>query len=153
MSDKLEKILEFFKSEKIELPIDVNNAIEDVFNENDTINNVDIYFREDANVFESDLLLENRVDAHLNKPSSGSVNAVFTYYGDIEYSLSEFVTLYNDENEVEEQITSIDNRDSHSRLDPDRYAVVLLEKITWENGKIERTPNLFIYCPEGGEVE
>jgi hypothetical protein len=149
MNEKFKQIIEFFKEEDIELPIDVNNAIEDVFNENDEVEKVDIYFRKDASVFEDDLRLSNTINAHVDKPSTGSVNAVFTYYGNIQYSLSEFIRVYNNDQE-EEEVTVIDNLERPSVLDQDSYAVVLVENIEWENGNLNREPHLYIYCPEEG---
>jgi hypothetical protein len=145
--EKLKKILDFFKENKVELPIDVNNALEDVFNENKEIDEVNIYFKEDADLFEDDLILTNNVVADLKNPSSGSVNNVFTYYGEVDFSLSEFVRLVDGE-EVVEEITSIDRLDNPSKLNRESYAVILVENVKWEKGEVTRKPNLSIYCPQ-----
>lgn len=153
MSDKLNKIREFFAESGVDLPIDVSNALEDVFNENDNIEDeVDIYFREDAEAFEEDLILANNVEAELKGPSKGSANNVFTYFGEIDYSLSEFVRLVDGE-EVIEEITKIDQLDIPSRLNRDMYAVVLIESVTWENSQVDRKTHLYIYCPESVDGE
>jgi len=148
MNDKHEKILKFFSESKIELPIDVANSIEDVFNENENIDDAVIYFREDLNELEADLIIVNEVDAYLDKPSSGSIQNTFTYYGDIDYSVSEFVSLYGEKERVVEIITAINNQELPSRIKPDSYAVILIENVEWGEGKITRKPILYIYCPE-----
>jgi hypothetical protein len=152
MSEKLQKILDFFKENQIELPIDVNNALEDVFNENEEVDNVDMYFREDAEVFEEDIILANNVNADLKGPSSGSMNNVFTYYGEIDYSMSEFIRLVDGE-ELIEEITMIDQLEVPSRLNRDMYAIVLIENVQWEKGEVKREPHLYVYCPEKVEGE
>jgi len=147
MNEKLKKILDFFKESQVTLPIDVNNALEDVFNENENIDDVDIYFREDAETFEEDLILANNVNADLKGPSTGSMNNVFTYYGEIDYSLSEFVRLVDGDNLIEE-ITIIDQLDVPSKLNREVYAIVLVESVQWEKGETTRSPHLYVYCPE-----
>jgi hypothetical protein len=148
MTEKHQKVLEFFNSNGVELPIDVANAIEDVFNENENIENVDIYFREDIDALETDLIIVNEVDAYLGIPSTGSIQNTFTYYGEIDYSVSEFVALYKDNGEIIEDITNINNQESPTKINPDLYAVVLIENVEWSEGNITRTPKLYIYCPE-----
>jgi hypothetical protein len=150
MHDKLQKIHDFFKESNVEIPIDVSNALEDVFNENDTVENVDIYFKDDADVFEDDLILVNNINCELKGQSSGSINNVFTYYGEIDFSLSEFVKLVDGE-ELIEDITRIDQIDVPSRLNKELYAIVLIEEVKWDKGEIQRLPHLYVYCPEKGE--
>jgi hypothetical protein len=152
-NEKLKKVLDFFAESKVELPIDVNNALEDVFNENKEITDeVSVYFKEDADLFEDDLILANNVNADLKGPSNGSVNNVFTYYGEIDFSLSEFVRLTNGE-EVVEEITNIDQLDKPSKLNRESYAVVLVENVKWEKGEIVKKLNLYIYCPIESESQ
>jgi hypothetical protein len=152
MSEKLTKIYDFFNESKIELPTDVKNAIEDVFNENDGVEDVDIYFLEDSELFEKDLTLKNEVNAYLNSPSTGSSNNVFTYYGEIDFSLSEFVKLYDGETLLEE-ITRIDLADKFTKVNESMFAVVLVERLKWEDGKLAKHLKLHIYCPKSSEGE
>jgi hypothetical protein len=153
MKEKFIKTIEFFKEQNIELPTDVRNSIEDVFNENDSVNDVDIYFREDIDVLQSDLVLVNEVDAYLETPSSGTVANTFTYYGEVDYSLSELVNLYDKDDKVLLDITNIDNQEVSTRVNPDKYAVILIETTVWGEGKMEKKPKLFIYCPEKSTPE
>jgi len=154
MNEKLQKTLEFFKAENIELPTDVKNALEDVFSENDNINDVDIYFKDDIDILEGDLILTNEVNAYLTKPSAGSVNNTFTYFGDVDYSLSELVNLYDDNDNLLVDITNINNQQAPSKINPDSYAIILVENVAWNEGTLEKKPKLFIYCPQkSSEIE
>lgn len=148
MNEKLTKIFEFFSEEDITLPIDVKNSIEDVFNENNNIEEVNIYFKEDVDLFESDITLTKSVNVHLEGNNDGQSVNVFSYYGgeNIEYSVSEFVKLY-DKGQIIEDITDIDLNKSRTRVNPETYAVVLIENVSWSVGVLSRHPKLYIYCP------
>jgi hypothetical protein len=152
--EKLERTLLFFKDNNIELPIDVKNAIEDVFSENDNVNDVDIYFKEDVETLENDITISTEIDVYLDKQSSGTYHNIFTYYGEVEYSVSEFVKLYKSDDQILENITDIDNSSRLSKINQESYAVILIEFISWGEGNLEKKPRLFIYCPENsGEEE
>jgi len=148
MVDKHKKVLEFFEQRNISLPIDVGNAIEDVFNENNNIENIDIYFQEDLEILENDIIITNEVNVYLDRPSSGSIQNIFTYYGDVDYSISEFVILYEKDDIIIESITSIDNRNNQTSVKKDMYAIILIETVEWTAGTITRIPKVYIYCPE-----
>ena len=148
-NEKFQRIIEFFEQEQeVEIPIEVKNSIEDVFNETDELGDADIYFREDHEVLQEDLTLTNRVDVYLGKPSIGSSNNVYTHSGEIDYSLSEFVTLYDENGNLEEEITRIDNTSIPTIVDPNTWAVVLIEKVEWAGDKLDRILKFYIYCPE-----
>jgi len=146
--EKFQKIIEFFEEEEVEIPIEVRNSIEDVFNENDQLGTVDIYFREDHSALQEDLMLTNRVECYLGKPSIGSSNNVYTHHGEIDYSLSEFVTLYDENGNIVEEITRIDNSGMPTIIEPNTWAVVMIEKVEWVTDKLDRIPKVYIYCPE-----
>ena len=146
MQEKLKKIKDYFSQNDVNLPIDVNNALEDVFNENDEIEDGEVYFKEDAELFEDDLILANELNVDYKGPSKGSINNVFTYYGEVDFSLSEFVSLV-DGDKVIEEITRIDQLDRPSQLNAEMFAIVLIEKVSWQDGELERVPHLYIYCP------
>jgi hypothetical protein len=153
MKEKLEKTLDFFKQQNIILPTDVSNALEDVFSENDNVNDVDIYFKEDIELLQSDLVLVNEVNAYLEGPSNGSINNTFTYFGEVDYSLSEYVNLYDKDDKVLLNITNINNEEAMTNVNPEKYAVILIEGVVWGESKIEKTPKLFIYCPQLSQTE
>lgn len=148
--EKFNKTLLFFSENKIDIPIDVKNALEDVFTENGIINDVDIYFQEDRGTMEEELIIVNEVEAYLHKSSAGSIQNIFTYYGDIDYSVSEFTTLYENDETIIEEITNINKKEIPSRIDPTKWAIILIENVEWGEGTIIKTLRLYIYCPESG---
>jgi hypothetical protein len=147
MSEKFEKIIEFFKENNIELPIDAKNALEDVFAENDKIDEVDLYFKDDAGLFGEDLILAKELKAYLNGPSEGVNKNVFTYYGEVDISMSEFVNLYDGDKKIEE-ITNIDQLDRPTTINSSKYAIVLVETVKWKSTNIDKSLRLYVYCPE-----
>lgn len=147
MKEKHQRLLEFFKDEGVELPIDVSNALEDAFNENDGIEDVDVYFKEDGELFGEELVLVNDVKAQLKGPSEGKSNNVFTYYGEVDYSLSEFVKLMDGEKVIED-ITNVDQLDMPTTVNRSMFAIVLVEAVEWKNGASSKKPKLYVYCPQ-----
>lgn len=153
MNEKHEIVLKFFDDNNIDVPIDVANALQDVFDENDLIQNVEIYAKEDIDEMEEDIALVNEIDVFLSKPSSGSFQKAFTYFGYVDHSVSEFVRLYGLENNVLENITNIDNRSANSKIDPSDYVILLIETVNWGNMEMETESVLYVYCPETFEEE
>lgn len=150
---KFKAVIDYFKNLNIDLPTDVVNAIEDVFKENDNIENIQCYFRNELNDFQHDLRLFNKIKIYTDGKSIGSIANVFTYYGQINFSLSEETTLLNRNKDVEdiiETITNIDNSEVDSLVyDPEEFEVVLFETLTWNTpGTPSRKVELYIFCPE-----
>lgn len=142
-----EKIFDWFNAESIKLPIAVKNAIEDVFDENDDVDEeIYLYMPEDISSFEEDLTLTNRVNVYVNKPSDGQVVEVFTYYGDVDYVLNEIVTLRNEDGSEISNITNLVYHDQSSTINPDKWAVVLVRTYTWKDGEINSILRLHLYC-------
>ena len=138
------------------LPTDVRNSIEDVFSENDKIDGVTCYYKEEKEEFEKDLTLENFVEMSVSGINHGKTNNIWTYYGNITYSLTEKILLINENNEVEEEISNIDPTYPTTIDDDSDFAVVLREVVEWdsrEGNDVKRTLNMFIYCPEFSETE
>ena len=153
-SEKFNKVLEYFASEGIELPTDVRNSIEDVFLENDNIENVTCYFRDELMDFQVDLTLKNSIKIYTDGRSIGCTYNTFTYHGQVDFSLSESVNLLkreNNEDQLIEQITDIDNHDRSSMIyDKNEYNVVLVETLIWNTPEEPtRHSQLYIYCPDG----
>lgn len=146
--EKFEMTIKALEEDIEELPTEVVNNISDAFNENPIINNVEIYYKENLEELQERLKLKNIVICQLDGKSQGKINNAFTYFGDIKYSLSEYVSLNKGE-EILEVITNIDNSQFPSIVvDKDDYAVVLIEILEWENGEYKRsTPVLYVYCP------
>lgn len=145
----------YFEEENIILPTEVRNSIEDVFLENDNIEGVECYHREDLEQFQEDLTLTNFVSMSINGYNNGETNNVWTYYGNLTYSLSEAIILVDENDEVLEEVSKLENPESTTVETPNNYAVVLLEKVNWisETKSISRHPILFIYCPIGTSEE
>ncbi len=153
MNEKHEVVLKFFNENNIDLPIDVANALQDVFDENELVQTVEIYSKEDIDEIESDIQIVNEIDVFLSKPSSGSFQKAFTYFGYVDHSVSEFVKLYDLDNKVLENITNIDNRSANSKIDSSDYVILLIETVEWGNLEMTTTPILYVYCPESFEEE
>lgn len=152
-SEKFNTVLEYFNSEGITLPTDVRNAIEDVFLENDAVENVTCYFQDELDSFQNDLKFKNQIKIYTNGQSTGIIHNTFTYYGQVDFSVSEETTLLEKNGESEaviEGITNIDNNDIPTLVyDSSEYDVVLLETLIWNTPNAPtRTSQLFIYCPE-----
>lgn len=148
-SGKFNAVIDYFKSIGISLPTDVRNSIEDVFRENDNIESVECYHLEDADSFQKDLTLTNRVIMSMDGFNSGSTNNVWTYYGALRYSLSESIVLVDTDGSEMEKISDLESYDDTLLETTGDYAVVLLEKVNWDSkeGIFERHPSLYIFCP------
>lgn len=148
----LQLTLNAFKESNVNLPTAVENAVRDVFDENDNIGTVDFFFMDGVEDFEQELTLENRVTVNLDGTTEGQTNDVFTYYGNLKISLSEFVSLYKGDDLIN-KITEIDNRERPTELvDKKDFAVVLVETTKFtqnkgEEGTYEVSDVLRIYCP------
>lgn len=147
--EKFDAVLNYFSDQNIELPTEVKNAIEDVFSENDDVESVECYHRGDLDVFEKDIKLKNILRTSINGKTFGIINNVWTYYGDIKYSLSEDYGLEDNEGNIEE-ISKIEDEENSVINNPDDYDIVLIEKVEWDNEKdktVHKTLTLYIYCP------
>lgn len=147
--DKFNKVLEYFRELDIEVPTEVKNAIEDVFMENDNVESVECFHPEDIESFQNTLKLVNDVKMWADGKNIGQTNNVWTYYGDMRYSLSETIVLLDKNDQLLEEISKLENNEPTTVNDPTSYAVVFLEKVKWNSEKAEysRTQELYIYCP------
>jgi hypothetical protein len=160
-NEKLETIEKYFSEIGVEIPIPVKNAIEDVFDENDTIDNVDVYMKEDAESFLDDVSFKDIVSVDLSGKSFGSRHNTFTYYGDVVFDENLIITLNRNETlletieDVSSPFTTEESPMNISHFDEKDWAVVLIEHITWEAPceKEERKNLLVIYCPESGDED
>ena len=153
--EQFDAVLGYFSENNISVPTDVRNAIEDVFLENDVINGVECYHKEDLEQFQEDLTLENIVRMSLKGTNRGITNNVWTYYGNLSYSLSESILLVDEDDTTIEEISNIQNTNKTVLETPNDWAIVLIEKVMWDTveEKLERNPVLFIYCPTDGDLE
>lgn len=99
------------------------------------------------------MTLTNDAVFDLSGKTAGLTNNVWTYYGNVEYSLNEHFEVKNESDS--EKISEIINDNSTILVDPEDYAVVLLEKVQWDNSEGDKTLNrnlvLYIYCPHYSE--
>lgn len=154
-NQKFEAVVGYFEDLNIDLPYDVKNSIEDVFRENDEIEDVQCYHAEDAEQFGIDLAPQNIVIMNTNGGHSGESVSFFTYYGEVEHDLLEQIILYEGE-EVHTEISKIDGTGRSKILDVNDYIVILVERTVWDNSTpdsniltLQRT--LMIYCPISGD--
>jgi len=155
-NEKFDKVLDYFKELNITLPTDVRNAIEDVFSENDEIEEVECYHQEDIQEFQRDISPKNDVKMSLTGASVGSICNVWTYYGGVEYTLTEKIVLLGKDGEELEVISELNpslDAPYSIVINPSSYQVVLIERVNWDSstGEFGRHPHLYIYCPITGE--
>lgn len=157
-SEKFNAVVGYFNDLRITLPTEVKNSLEDVFQENDNIESVEVYHPEDRDAFQTDLRLFNNVTLSMTGTNEGSVMNVWTYYGDVQFSLTEKTVLVDENGELLETISELDNSEMPSVLNsPEDFAIILLEKTEWKGSdkekKFERHPSLYIYCPLSDDAE
>ena len=151
-TEKLEIVLESLKSEKPDLPTSIKNAIEDVFSEFDNISDVIIYHLNDLDDFQNDIRLFNKVDIDMRGKHTGLTNNTWTFYGDIEHSLTEHINLVDEDGIIEEISTLEPDRPAYV-VNPADWVVLVWEKVSWdadpkENKKeLNRDVQLYIYAP------
>ena len=140
-TEKFNKVLDYFSNSNIQLPTDVKNSIEDVFRENDNIEDVQCYHKDELDDFQKDLELSRDITIYSSGDSKGYDIASFTYYGEKDQKGNEI---------VKSELVNIDNSGIPSLVfDPKEYQVILLETTSWNSPdpfQIHR--RLFIYCPE-----
>ena len=153
--EKFNAVIGYFEEENIQLPTEVKNAIEDVFLENDDIEGVECYHPEDIEQFQEDLTLTNFVKMTIGGSNEGETNNIWTYYGNVTYSLSEAIILVDDQDEIIEEISKIENDEPTIVESRNHYAVVLRERVSWnaQSKAPTRETVLYIYCPVSVETE
>ena len=152
-NEKLEAIKEFFAESNIEIPIAVLNSIEDVFDENDELESVDIYLKNDLEEFSKDSFIENTINISIDNISTGCYHSTYTYYGILNFAIKEQNLLVKN-GEVIEVINDFDNQ-QNGEIDfkHEDWALYLLETAEFKDGELTQKYDLKIYCPELGESE
>ena len=64
-TEKFNKVLDYFSNSNIQLPTDVKNSIEDVFRENDNIEEVQCYHKDELDDFQKDLKLSRDITIYV----------------------------------------------------------------------------------------
>lgn len=149
-------IIEYFKECNIEIPSEVKEAIDQVFEEFEFISNEDddanIYMKEDILDFQDDLTITNAYNIVIDGISAGVYKATYTYYGDVDYVVNERTDLEY-KKEVIETLTDFQYSNKTTIKDPSNWIVTVAESINWGDGDYTRIPKLYIYCPHKGDSE
>lgn len=148
--EKFDAVINYFSDLKEPLPTEVKNAIEDVFLENENIEKVVCYYKEELDDLEKALTFKNDVEMYITGENNGITNNIWTYYGGAEYSLSETINLIDKEkDEILEEISKLVNDENTKIDDPNSWNVILHELVEWDStkGECKRTLTLHIYCP------
>lgn len=157
-NEKLLTVFDFFRKLGIEIPVQVNNVIEDVFKENDVIDTVNCYFLEDVDTFEKDMTIKNTSYIDLKTGAGKGTNvSTWTYYGNILYSLSEDFRIL-DINDSEFILSDLKD-DNYSTLeDPNDWCIIVTENLQWDSTSgsdadkvVRKNVILSIYCPQYDE--
>ena len=145
--EKFDLVLDYFAASEIELPIEVLNSLQDAFEENETIDEVNCYFRNDSDTFANDITLKNTINIHLDGKSDGESYDVYSYYGDPEYILNEHSEIFDDKRTSVNVIVDV-QYDEKTSFDADDFVILLLEKHTWNTPEYKTERQLLIYCPK-----
>lgn len=152
-----QKTFEFLSKNNIELPIDVKNALNDVFDENDFTSDeedvINIYFKEDLEDFQTDTVLLTQLNVQIKGGnSSGEILDKYTYYGNLitENAFYENIGLYDGETLVR-QHSLIEPTDTNKLEDPNDYCILVIEEQEFHMGEYTVIPRLYIYIPKSGE--
>ena len=109
------QLLNLFKEDKIELDPEISDVIDEVFDEFDLANgeedSVNIYFKEDKDVFERDLTINNNYQIKVNGLSSGVYTATYTFIDNLDYAMNEKTILVYD-NTLVETLVDFTNKDA-----------------------------------------
>lgn len=139
--------MNILSGEGVNLPQDVYNSIEDVFAENDNINNAFLYFKNNLEDLQNDLTFKNVVTINLSGETKGEKYDHYTYYGEIDFADSEDYKVYKDGNELY-KLSDYNPGYTAQVLFPEEYAVVLVEKVNFDNSGLNINDDLYIYCPQ-----
>ena len=150
--EKFNIVINSFDDVGIKIPTEVYNSIEDVFSENDTVDHVIIYDISEIDEIQEKLTIVNKANMYIDGRNDGEKTNVYTYYGDVSYSLSEYVNLCEPDGTVIEEVVHFEDEGISIIEAPKKWNVVLLENISWDTkekeGPIRQELNLYIYCPE-----
>jgi hypothetical protein len=146
--EKFKKTVDYFKSQKIDLPESVVDSIQEAFEENDKIKNVKVYFKNDVADFAAEIFINNYAKIKLDGTSSGSITETFTYYGNIDYGMSENVDLFDKDDKEKLEVSKYENGITTTIENPEDYVIMVAETSSWNApGTMTVEDTLNIYCP------
>lgn len=154
------KTFEFFKANGIVLDTKVDNALCDVFDENDfnptaKDESINIYFKEDIEDFLNDTAIITQINTQVTGGnSSGLVLEKFDYYDQNLLRTSGAEThnygLYDGESLVK-QLLLIEPKNTNIIDNPVDWCICVIEETEFNHGQVTVTPRAYIYCPLSGE--
>lgn len=155
------KTFDFFKNNGIQLPIPVDNALCDVFDENDFTESADdetvinIYFKEDLESFLDETKIINQLNTQVNGGnSSGLILEKYDYYDQnvLRTAGAEYHNfgLYSGEDMIK-QLLLVEPKNTNTIDNPVDWCICVIEETEFNHGELTITPRLYIYCPLSGE--
>jgi len=149
------QLLDYLSKNNIVIPDDILAHIDKVFEDfefDDTDDEaVNIYFKEDSELFENDLTITNVNAINITGPSTGTYKGTYTYTENLDYIINEKTDLMFN-GEIVETLVDI-HSDERTLLDSEvDWAVVVVETINYGEGDYTRTPKLYVYIPVEGEA-
>ena len=139
-----------------ELKMSLINALEDSFNDFE-LTSLTKYYKSDESINDwiETFTIENKVAIKYDGLSEGEVSSTYTLYGDENrYSIYEEFNLYSDKDEsFEPEPLSVFQNSTHPSLNYDDFAVVVVEKLVFKDGKYKREYGLHVYIPVGAVEE
>lgn len=151
------RTFEFLNKNNIKLPIEVENSLSDVFDENDFTSDEDdvinIYFKEDLEDFLTDTMCLKQLNIQVKGGnSSGEILEKYSYYGVLstENAFSENIGLYDGETLVN-QLSLIEPSALNKLENPADFCIVVIEESEFHMGEYTVIPRLYIYIPTSGE--
>jgi hypothetical protein len=155
-----DSVLEYFASNKITLPTDVQShlleAFEDIDFQNVSDDTINIYYKEDREEFEKDYNVFKEAIIDINGTSHVETCDSYTYYGSVNIGFAESIKLVSGSTTINE-LESIPMETPTSITDTDQYVVCVLEKTTADcsydqtKRSVVVKTYLYIYCPLSGE--
>lgn len=154
--DLRQRTFKYFSDRNIELPVAVQNAINDAFDEHDFDHNypdddaVSIYSKTDIDEFEGDTNVFTEIEVQVgNGYSSGDIINKYSLYGTLSIAgaYTEYINLYNGD-ELIDNVKSIEKSRNNKLEDPNDFCVILLEEEIFGEGNFEAIPRLYIYVPK-----
>ncbi len=145
-----DEVKDYFESEAIEMSVAVENALHDVFDENDiSEDNIFIYSKGDMTEFSKDLTLMDNINIRVScdEPGEGVVHSVFTYYGDITYVKNEITTISHKNIIIETPVNIMDSDNFTFINNPEDFAIIVISIIQWKGDELDSSIRLHIYTP------
>ena len=149
-----EEIFQFYRNQGISIPAEVINTLEDVFDQiefdEEIPNSINCYVESNAEQLINDIDVHTYLNVSVSGPSNGNITRKFTYYGELPVHYSEEIILTDSDNSVT-QLSKLSG--NSTQLNTKEWLIVVIEQISFKEGKSEVHQRLYIYGPKKVEVE